>query len=345
MSNDITNENDLNQLLSADEIDTIGEILNISMGSAATSLSTLLDKKVDITTPSVKIIKAEDLKMKHLEPAIGVEISYIKGLDGSNLLIMKKSDIRIIVGLLMGETVEDDNSELDEIHLSAVSEIMNQMMGASSTALAKFLGRDINISTPNQFDPEKIQEKINESLFDPYLVTVGFEFKVEGLINSEFVTILSIPFTKEVVENAINVNSTTESPAAKKDVVKSSVSSVPVKEAPAEEKKRSTPSKKVDVQPLTFTDFDKTPEAESPDGQVNYGLVMGVELEITVEIGRTRKPVKDILELRTGAVLELDKQAGDPVDVIVNGKLIARGDVVVIEENFGVRITEIVSQK
>lgn len=102
-------------------------------------------------------------------------------------------------------------------------------------------------------------------------------------------------------------------------------------------------NRNVVVQPLQFASLDNDPGYIEPVDQVNLGLVMGVDMNVTVEIGRTKKQVKEILALRQGSIVELDKQAGDPVDIIVNGKLIARGDVVVIDENFGVRITEIVS--
>ena len=348
---DINEKQELDQL-NDEEIDTVGEILNISMGSAATSLSTLLEKQVDITTPNVKVIKTKDFECKNLEPGIGIEIKYIEGLHGSNIMIMKKSDIRIIVNLLIGESYEDDNDDLSEMHLSAVGEIMNQMMGASCTALAQFLGKNINISTPTQFDPKNIKEKIKVYDDDENIVIVSFNFKVEGLINSDFITIFPVPFTKELVTNAINMGNTSDK---KPTSLKAEVNREKVERSDAEKVNnkisddtnsvRENNNKKTSVQPLTFKSFDKESSSEDDNNKVNYSLIMGVELEVTVEIGRTKKPVKDVLELRAGSIIELDKQAGDPVDVIVNGQLIARGDVVVIEDNFGVRITEIILNK
>ncbi|MDF2684831.1 MAG: CheC, inhibitor of methylation / FliN fusion protein [Clostridia bacterium] len=360
--NSITEEKQELNLLNNEEIDTIGEILNISMGSAATSLSMLLSNQVDITTPNVKVIKAKDFEFINLEPAIGIEISYIEGLSGSNFLIMKKSDIRAIVELLIGGDDSDDGSDknddddLDEMHLSAIGEIMNQMMGASCTALAQFFGKNINISTPVQFSPKNINEKINISSIEDYIVTVSFDFKVEGLVNSEFITILPISFTKEIVMNVLDSCKPEEKAQAKPDMQETTNNKNKDKKPVVDKveykmvnesftEKDENKHKMVNVQPLTFKSFDNDLQTHNNENQVNYSLVMGVELEITVEIGRTKKPVKDILELRAGSVIELDKQAGDPVDVIVNGQLIARGDVVVIEDNFGVRITEIIQNK
>lgn len=376
--------------LSSMEIDTIGEIMNISMGAAATSVSTLLDRKVSITTPLVSVIEKSQFSCKTLEPVTGVEIEYIEGLNGSNFLLMKRRDIRAIVDLLIGGDGNTDmDEELDEMHISALCEIMNQMMGASSTALASFFGKSINISTPRGFDLGDIINRINQAGYEDYIVTVNFTFAVENLFDSEFITVLPIPFTKELVNNAMGFGEPEPAPPvpvkpapaqpaaapvaqaapapqpapvqqapvapATQAPAPQPVYAAPVTQAPAEEAPApaapvyAAPARpvqpQVSVQQLRLRSFDDDLSELDPDSQSNFNLILGVPLDITVEIGRTKKQIRDILDIRQGSLLELDKQAGDPVDVIINGQLIAKGDVVVIDDNFGVRITEILSNK
>ncbi len=345
------------------EIDTIGEILNISMGSAATAVSTLLSRKVNITTPTVSVVKSKELKLDNLEPAIGIEIEYVEGLNGHNLMVMKRTDIKSIVNLLLGETdVDAENDELDEIHISAISEIMNQMMGASSTALANFLGKSINISTPKTFDIATKLAEIGNDAEQPFVVSVSFTLEVEELLNSEFVTVMPVDFTKELVKNALNFDDPEEMVAG--DNKSTLADSQPVKsktapelEKPKKEREREREEKKgnglsgektapVSVKPVKLQSFDEDRGAGiSGEEQDNFNLILGVPLDISVEIGRTKMAVKNILDIRQGSIVELDRLAGDPVDIIVNGQLIAKGDVVIIDDNFGVRITEILSPR
>jgi flagellar motor switch protein FliN/FliY len=360
------------------EIDTIGEILNISMGAAATTVSTLLNRKVSITTPTVRCIKTDEFEIEELEPADGVEIEYIKGLHGSNLLVMKRKDVRTIVDLLLGESISESEEELTEMQVSALSEIMNQMMGSSSTALADFFGKSISISIPRRFDVENVKEKISEAGFDGIIVTVSFLFKVEGLIDSTFCTILPLDFTRELVKFAMEMSANGSPPetapakagtapepegaAAGAAAREEKPGAAPAGEETAGDREPGEDSKeeniltkpgydrralqKVNVQPLKLVSFD---EDGSGGGVIedtgNLDLIMDVPLEITVEIGRAKKLIKEILELEQGSILEISKQAGDSVDVVVNGRLMARGDVVVVDDNFGVRLTEIVSIK
>lgn len=360
------------------EIDTIGEILNISMGAAATTVSTLLNRKVSITTPTVRCIKTDEFEIEELEPADGVEIEYIKGLHGSNLLVMKRKDVRTIVDLLLGESISESEEELTEMQVSALSEIMNQMMGSSSTALADFFGKSIGISIPRRFDVENVKEKISEAGFDGIIVTVSFLFEVEGLIDSTFCTILPLDFTRELVKFAMEISANGSPPetapakagtapepegaAAGAAAREEKPGAAPAGEETAGDREPGEDSKeeniltkpgydrralqKVNVQPLKLVSFD---EDGSGGGVIedtgNLDLIMDVPLEITVEIGRAKKLIREILELEQGSILEISKQAGDSVDVVVNGRLMARGDVVVVDDNFGVRLTEIVSTK
>ncbi|MEA5064525.1 MAG: flagellar motor switch protein FliN [Eubacteriales bacterium] len=410
------------------EIDTIGEILNISMGAAATAISLMLSKQVTITTPSVRVIPSKEFECKHLEPALGIEIEYIKGISGSNIMVMSRRDAVAIVGVLLGEdgTGGLDDAEMDEIRVSALGEIMNQMMGASCTALATFLDRGLNISPPKPFEINGDIDHFAWVKNEETIVTVGFRFVVDGLLDSNFVTIMPVDFAKELIGNVmpeagddagemvaatlqdgendaamlghtqvpgpIDVNDYQESAsrAPRKDPTpapepKPAPQSAPqpapqpqmyaqpqyAQPAPQPQKyaqpqnaqpapqpqmyaqqpmyaqpqqpayAHSAPRRGVDVKPITFGSLDEG-GAGSAD-QVSIDLVMDIDLNVVVEIGRIKKRVKEIVDLRAGSIIELDKQAGDPVDIVVNGKLIARGDVVVIDDNFGVRVTEIVA--
>ncbi len=373
------------------EIDTIGEILNISMGAAATAISLMLSRSVVITTPTVKVLSPDQFEFSRLEPAMGIEIQYVEGLHGSNVMIMSVKDASAIVGLLLGDSGEGmDASEMNELQTSALGEIMNQMMGASSTALATFLNRSINISPPTSFEMGDSAERFAWMREQEFIVTVGFRFVVEDLLDSEFITVMPVEFTRELVKNAMNMGDEPEEPSdqARQEEDSDDVatghrqvpnpvygseydedvpprrrkapepalsrapsppsarpapsydaapSRAPAYEAPPE---RRAPRRSVDVTPLQFGSLDGGGGDDSD--QVNLDLVMDIDLNVVVEIGRIKKLVKEIVALRAGSIIELDRQAGEPVDIVVNGKLIARGDVVVIDDNFGVRITEIV---
>ncbi|HBL83420.1 MAG: flagellar motor switch protein FliN [Clostridiales bacterium GWF2_38_85] len=352
------------EILTGIEIDTIGEILNISMGAAATAIATLLNKQVSITTPVVNVIKNTEFEYKQLEPAIGVEINYIDGLHGANLMVMSIADVKAIVSSLLRET-EISQGELDEIHISALGEIMNQMMGSASTALATFFDKSVNISPPRIVDPDTFYDDFFKGSTDDHIVSVCFKFVIDGLIDSQFLTALPIAFTKELVFNAMNFGTSTsdedtpvfeskdsyrnnvtghnQNPIFAIDVPKQSEKprqSPPLRREPTQKSKER---QNISVQKLQFNNFDdESFEYDEPDS-MNLDLVMGVELTVSVEIGRAKKQVKDVLNITKGSIIELDKQAGDPVDIIVNGQLIAKGDVVVIDDNFGIRITEVMN--
>ena len=182
------------------EIDAIGEILNISLGASATAISTMLSKRVDITTPSVQVVTNEEFVFTNLEPAVGVEITYLSGLQGKNLMLLKRQDVKTIVELLMGYTIADEDFELDEMNLSAICEVMNQMMGSSSTALSEFLGESVNISTPRSFEIQDAEEfkKIYFEHNEPMIV-VGFVLKIEKMVESEFLNVMPIGLAKKLL--------------------------------------------------------------------------------------------------------------------------------------------------
>ena len=453
--------------LSNMEIDAVGEILNISLGASATAVSTMLDTRVDITTPVVKVKQKEEFEFASIEPAVGVEIGYVEGLDGSNIMLLKRIDVKVIVELLMGMEIPDDQFELDEMNISAICEVMNQMMGASATALSELLSRRVDISTPVSFEvssPEQFKE--NYFADNEEMVVIRFNLMIADKMESEFLNLMPISLAKELVsgffpdgapdavkdqepspqpkpqasapsgsdggvlsqeeiEQMLNGDSSgiASSPEPSPAPVSSDSGGVmsqeaieqmlngmgggapepsPAPEPPAaapqpaaaaaapqaaqpvqpvapvqpsapvyvqpqmdpavmnnmmqmmdmmrqslesqqqqlQELRMSSGPKKIKVQPQHQPNLS-TQDMQDGGTEDNLEMMMDVPMEISVEIGRTRKMVKDILELNKGSLVVLDKLAGEQVDLFVNGQCIAKGDVVVVDENFGIRITEI----
>ncbi len=458
------------------EIDAIGEILNISLGASATAVSTMLNARVDITTPVVNVVSKEEFHMGEVEPAVGVEITYVAGLEGKNVMLLKRHDVKVIVEMVMGMEIADEDFELDEINVSVVCEVMNQMMGSSATALSEFLGKMVNISTPISFEVANAQEFIDKYFTDNQpKVVVGFTLRIADRLESEFFNVMPMELAKGLVEGflpedaIIDISSMQEeapapapapepassgggggtlsqeeiekmlagglgsepepvpapaapassgggggtlsqeeiekmlagglgsepepAPAPQPAPVAAPAAPVPTAQpadmsaammqggmAPAPQMMQAAVSPDVAMmqmqmmqqmmqqmqqmqQQMAEKAAEKAAAAEpkmihvqSPSQQKlkadngivlegvqeeNMELIMSVPLEISVEIGRTRKLVKDILDFTKGSLVVLDKLAGEQVDLFVNGQCIARGDVVVVEDNFGIRITEI----
>ena len=352
--------------LSSQEIDALGEIGNISMGTSATTLFTLLGQKVMITTPKVSITNWDELSSQYPVPFVAVKVEYTHGLVGSNLLIMKEQDVKVITDLMMGGDGSNTSGELSDLHLSAISEAMNQMVGSSSTSMSSMFDKRIDISPPKAFamkfgDGQKVLEFEGEQ----QIVKIAFKITVGTLIDSEIMQILPISFAKSLVDNLLNMDngsgvytipesSKTQKPEAPRQQPEPQAqpqNRPPVQpQAPAysqdygydqpayapDPRQRREP---VNVQPAQFQSFD---ENRIVIERKNISLIMDVPLQVTVELGRTQKLIKDILEFGPGSIIELDKLAGEPVDILVNGKAIAKGEVVVIDESFGVRITDII---
>ena len=377
--------------LSDMQLDAIGEIMNISMGSAATAVSELLNAKVWITTPQVSIVQASQLNYGRLEPAICVKIEYIKGLSGSNLMILKQDDVQLILNQLMGRPpVISPDFEFDELNISAVSEVMNQMMGASSTALAEFLGMGIDISTPTPY----ILSEVNIADLQSYeqtdmVASINFDLTIDGVIKSEFISVLDINLAATLADRVLGgAESPTPiqpepapvqpepAPVQPEPAPQPAPAPMPTPQPAAPVQTQPQPQPMPDMYAQQYYGYPNQPMYNQPPMQpmmqpqpaVNYRnaqlaqfdnfetplgteqkenlqLLMDVPLQISVEIGSTKKKIKDILEFSQGTIIELERQAGAPVDVMVNGNLIARGDVVVIDDNFAVRITEIVKSK
>ncbi len=456
------------------EIDAIGEIMNISLGSSATAVSNMLDSRVDITTPTVQVVNAEDFELGEMEPAVGVEIRYVTGLEGCNIMLLKYRDVKVIVDILMGMETPDEEFELNELSLSAVCEVMNQMMGAASTALSDFLGRMVNISTPQTFDGNDI-DKLRHERFpvaEGPIVVVRFALSIGESLKSEFMNVMSVELARELIagfglgdessaaqpdsspaaassgdgtlsqeeiERLMMGGSTPPAPPPAPDSSGGTLSQeeierlmmgggapaaqpapqqmppmpqpqmqqmpqqmppqpqmqqmppqpqmqqMPQQMPPQPQVQQMPPQQAGQAPPGYYPPYYGWPQQEGgyppmgyypppgwgmPPAQVqdpkvvsakapqiptledgtqlneeqsqNLDLIMSVPLEIAVEIGRTRKKVQEILSLSKGSLVVLDKLAGDQVDVYVNGKCIARGDVVVIDDNFGIRVNEII---
>jgi len=358
-----------NEIFSPMEIDAIGEILNISLGSSATAASTMLDRRVEITTPNVKLMSYQEFEFRSLEPAIVVEITYVSGLEGNNVMILKRSDIKTILEILMSTEFTDEEFQLDELAISAVSELMNQMMGASATALSEFLGESINISTPHAFEI-KNSEEFKEAYFDQTesLVVVKFSLTIGDRATSEFMSVLTIPLAKEIIRSFGLSEDGYEAPKGAEPYIAPQEEHAPL---PVIEPEQAAPAPAAAAPPPPPPAPQPAPQAAaayipppvyqepkvisvepprtgyrqtrgfSESEPANLDLIMAVPLQVSVEIGRTKKQVKEIMDFAQGTLIVLDKLAGDQVDIYVNGQRFAKGDVVVIDDSFGVKITEI----
>ena len=360
-------------VLTDTEKDALGEIGNISMGSAATTLSVLLGHKVNITTPNVAVATMSIIKEHYPLPYLIVEVGYTTGIDGNNVLAIQAHDAAIIADLMMGGDGTNPDANIGEIAMSAVGEAMNQMMGTVATSLSTMFNKKIDISPPkvNLIDlgtEEKVTEIVGQ---DEPVVRVSFRMEVDGLIDSEIMQILPVHVAKEMVESLMGGGAAAEEPApapapqpaapapqpaptpapqpmappapqpmaasAPQPMAQPAPQQAPPVYAPPQ---YAQPVASAPVQPVQFTPLASGPV---PVNDANIGLILDVPLQITVELGRTSKSIKDILELTNGSIVELDRLAGEPVDIMVNGKYLAKGEVVVIDENFGVRITDIAS--
>ncbi|MHA0855974.1 flagellar motor switch phosphatase FliY [Paenibacillus sp. CMAA1364] len=377
--------------LTALEQDALGEIGNITFGSAATALSTLLGKKVDITTPTVSIITRSRFEEEFPKPHVAVHVTYVDGFEGINSLVIKKRDAQVIADLMLGGEGEPQDEELNEIHISAVQEAMNQMMGSSATSMSTLFNRFVNISPPG-IDILNIPngEGVDNLPPDETLIKISFRLTIGDLIDSTIMQLLPVDFAKDMVRILLNGTNETEevqkieAPVPVQQVAAATMPPQPQQMnhghpqmgvgvpggheqqqgmpypgnagavppgydpnqqmyyAPPQPQYYGAPNRNMNVQGVQFANLQSAPYQQVDHN--NLELLMDVPLKVTVELGRTNKQIKDILELSQGSIIELDKLAGEPVDILVNNKMVAKGEVVVIDENFGVRVIEIISQ-
>lgn len=444
-------------------IDAIGEIFNISLGSSATAVSNMLARRVDITTPTVSVVSAQDFTLGDLQPAIGVKIDYVAGLSGSNIMLLKRSDVRAIVDILMGSTTKDEDFQINELNMSAICEVMNQMMGAASTAMSDFLNRMVNISTPQAFEIGSLSEFVDKYFpSNGMLVVVRFKFSIEDAVESEFMSALSMdlvrellkgfgiegedvgmedgqepasapaaqpavaaepeessdnsgaPLSQEEIEKLLAQNlggdqaaepapepqpaapAVVEQPAqpqvaaapaqpqAAPQQTPPAMPQQPVAQAqpqqtavpqpmqqmppemqqqyaamgyppygmqmpyppiyymPPQQQQAAPEPKTIKTSKPAMPKFEERATSLNEEQESNLDLLMSVPVDVSVEIGRTRRRVKDILNYTKGSLVVLDRLAGDRADLYVNGKCIAKGDIVVVDDSFGLRIAEII---
>ncbi|MFW5429042.1 flagellar motor switch phosphatase FliY [Bacillus pumilus] len=333
-------------ILSAMEQDAIGEIGNISFGSSATALSTLLNQKVEITTPTVTVIQKSMLNEEFPHPYVAIEVNYTEGFSASNLLVVQQTDAAVIADLMMGGDGTNADPSLSEIHLSAVQEAMNQMMGSAATSMSTVFNKKIDISPPRvELLDVKEGEGTDRIPAEEMLVKVSFRLKIGELIDSNIMQLYPITFAKDLIAELTD-------PAQEEEQVQDTQVSTPEPQpaapqtaqqaAPAKRQAKPKPAAPVNVAPVEFEAFSEPQHTTSQLG--NLDMLMDIPLSITVELGRTQRSVKEVLELSAGSIIELDKLAGEPVDILVNKRIVAKGEVVVIDENFGVRVTDILSQ-
>ena len=370
-------------LLSVDDKDILGEIGNISMGTAATTLFTLLGQKVTITTPKVSETTMEELSKDLKDPCVLINIRYIEGIEGLNMLVLHENDVKIITDLMMGGDGTNIADDLTDLHLSAISEAMNQMIGSSSTSLSEMLGKKIDISPP---------EAIYESISDVDLTVLGltpgenlvrtaFNLTVGDLIDSEIMQILPLDVGRQLVDSLMNASGVGEAVETIEELSPQAAPPQPMmQEQPMQQPQMQQPQMQqpqmqqpqmqqpqmqqqpgyqqqqippgygqpmqqpayqnpVNVQAFQYENFDG---GQGMSFGADIGLIKDVPLEITVELGRTTKQISDILDFGVGTVIELDRLVGESLDILANGKKIAKGEVVVVDENYGIRITDII---
>lgn len=356
--------------LSPAEGDALGEIANISMGTAATTLSVLLNNRVEITTPALSYVTVDDLKEKNQAPCVFVYIAYRTGLEGRNVLVLKERDVKIITDLMMGGDGTNTDVELSDLHLSAISEAMNQMMGSSATSMSTMINEMVDISPPTSIrvdfdDDAGLQDVLSDMIGNLY-AQVSFKMVIGDLIDSEIIQLYPIPFARMVYERfkdtmqggepepapqpAAAPQPQASQPAAPQPAAAAQAAPQPAMQQPMmQQPMGAMPGgmpmygmpQDLSIQPAQFQSFMPMQNLDGIAPE-NIDLIMDVPLEVTVELGRTSKSIKEILDFSPGTIIELDKLAGEPIDVLVNGKFVAKGEVVVIEENFGIRVTEII---
>jgi len=343
MTQTTLNDNDIMRLTTAEQ-DALGEIGNICMGTSATALSTLLDKRVTITTPTVTVIRGNEYMDEYERPVVATEVSYIQGIDGHTIFLLKKDDALSITTVLLGS---DD--QVEELYMSAISEVMNQMVGASSTALSDILHAHINISPPvtREISPDDADgERMKHD--DEVFIRISFKLEIEDLLTSNIMQLLPFDFGKKLAESLTEPAAAPPAKAPAPPPVPAAPARTAEHTVEAPERPSRNEKQKVELKTAKYQSFSDPAPSELPVmhsdiDKSNIDLIIDVPLQVTVLLGKSKKSIKEILELGRGSVIVLDRLAGEMVDVLVNGKLFAKGEVVVIDDNYGVRITELIS--
>lgn len=343
-------EKSINNTLNREEIDAIGEIGNISMGTAATTLSTVLSKKVTISTPDVEITTMAQLIGSSNLPYLITEVTYTEGLEGKSVFVLNIEDVKIITDIMMGGEGVAKEGDLGELELSAIGEIMNQMIGSSATAMSSMLQKTVQISPPESRIMTLKEEAASADFSqDTNIAKTSFALEIDGCLKSEFLQVLPLNFAKDMADGLL-FKQDTGSGSDAEPVQEKKAEPAPAQEQKAEPAPNPTPVAPaapavVRSQNVVNIGSPHLPSLESVgqiSGVENIDLVINVPIQVSIELGRTKKTIKEILELKHGSLIVLERLAGDMVDIVVNGKLMAKGEVIVIDDNYGVRVTDIV---
>ncbi|GAB6188465.1 hypothetical protein JCM30566_02040 [Marinitoga arctica] len=397
-------------------LDLVGEVGNIAMGAGATTLSTLLKRKVDISSPTPITLLKSEIKNQFSGKYLIISINYKEGLQGTNFFLFPASISSVIADLMMGGTGENVPETFDEISISALAEAINQMMGAAATSLSEFLNSKVDITPP---EVQVIDFDDPSSTFPPELegaadtiIGIKFKLRIQGLKEGEmwqFVPLDIANNIKDKVLEAQKVDIEEKQPVQQpqqmptqqpQQMPTQQPQQMPMQQPMGYPQQMPTqqpggypqqmpmqqpmgypqqmptqqpggypqqmpmqqpmgypqqmpmqqpmgyipPEQQVNVQPKTFGSISGQPIEPTENIDLEkLQLLFDIPLNVSVELGRRKYSLRDILNFHQGSMIQLDKLAGEPVDIYVNGRLIARGEVVVIDENFGVRITEIVS--
>lgn len=340
----------IDDFLSSMEKDALGEIGNISLGSSTTALSTLLNQRVEITTPTLSVIERDRIEEVIQEKNVAVHVDYTEGIRGKNMLMIKENDAKIIADLMMGGDGTGGGTELSDLHLSAVQEAMNQMMGSAATSMSTLFQQKVDISPPS-IDVLGLPPKKLDQFEEDIIIEVSFHLSVGNLIDSNMIQLIPLSFAKEMIQQILYPEAKAVHSSVVEETVVTPIQEVAAQTTATSEADRIPNSQSptqttanANVQKVEYAAFSEKPAASGiGSGSGNIDMLFDIPLGITVELGRTEMQIRKILELGPGAVIQLDKLAGEPVDILANHKLIAKGEVVVIEENFGVRITDIIS--
>lgn len=323
------------EILDEIEKDAIGEIGNISMGSAATALSQLLNQRVNITTPAVSIMSPKELLQSFTMPFMLIEVGFTEGLQGSNLLILNASDALIIADLMMGGDGINVSGEITELHASAVAEAMNQMMGSAATSMSNLFNTSVVITTPSVQSLENPMEADFPWVMDDPVVVVSFRMEIGTLIDSSIIQVIPAHIAKE--ETALLMGTAAPEPASSEPpTISTTATTTTTTAAAAAEPSFGMPAE------MSTVDTEDFPQLDGIKPR-NLDLILDVPLKVSVVLGKARRPIKEVLGLTPGSIVELDKMAEEPVDILINGTPIAKGEVVVVNENFGIKITSIES--
>lgn len=319
--------------LSGVEIDALGEVGNISMGTAATTLSQLLNQRVTITAPRVRLMDKAELFAQFRVPYLAIMVNYIEGLTGFNLLVIRTHDAAIIADLMMGGKGEAGTDTLDELRLSAVSEVMNQMIGSAATSMHSLFNRKVNISPPDVITFDSPPDAgVFPHIDGEALVVVFFRMVIGDLIDSEILQVMPLRSAKQMVQFLVGGSAQAQTPSA------------PALATWQPEPVAAPIRAQAETVSVQRAQFSQLPAPSSAVAGTNIDLILDVQLQVSVVLGKSKKTIKDILTIGSGSVVELDRMVEDQVDVLVNGTLIAKGEIVVVNENFGVRLTSVLSQ-